>query len=103
MSTCRRTSAAVSLPTSAGALRSASLPGLRRELAELAARWDIPLDDASLRDVLRTFADPDDGPVADAPEALAFARLALAANEAVEEGLPALAGGVRPGFRSRRP
>jgi hypothetical protein len=79
---------AVSLATSAGALRCASLPGLRRELADLAARWDIPLDDASLRDVLRTFADPDDGPVADAPEALAFARLALAANEAVRRDCP---------------
>jgi hypothetical protein len=79
---------AVSLPTSAGALRCASLHGLRRELAELAERWDIPLDDASLLDVLRTFADPDDGPVADAPEVLAFARLALAANEAVRRDCP---------------
>jgi hypothetical protein len=75
---------AVSLPTSAGALRCASLHGLRRELAELAERWDLPLDD----DVLRTFADPDDGPVADAPEVLAFARLALAANEAVRRDCP---------------
>jgi hypothetical protein len=79
---------AVSLPTSAGALRCASLHGLRRELAELADHWDVPLDDASLRDVLRTFADPDDGPVADAPEVLAFARLALAANEAVRRDCP---------------
>jgi hypothetical protein len=79
---------AVSLPTSAGSLRCASLHGLRRELAELADRWDLPLDDASLLDVLRTFADPDDGPVADAPEVLAFARLALAANEAVRRDCP---------------
>lgn len=79
---------AVILPTSAGALRCASLHGLRRELAELAERWDVPLDDDSLLDVLRTFADPDDGPVADAPEVLAFARLALAANEAVRRDCP---------------
>src|SRR4051812_4728831 len=37
---------AVSLPLSAGGpLRCASLPGLRRELAALAERWELPLDD----------------------------------------------------------
>jgi hypothetical protein len=79
---------AVSLPLSAGSLRCASLPGLRRELAELAERWDLATDDESLHDLLRTFSDPDDGPVADAPEVLTFARLALAANEAVRRDCP---------------
>ena len=80
---------AVSLPLSAGrALRCASLPGLRRELAELAERWDLPLDDEGLKDLLRVHRDPDDGWVADAPEILAFARLALAANEAVRRDCP---------------
>jgi hypothetical protein len=45
---------AVSLPLSAGSLRCASLPGLRRELAELAERWDLATDDESLHDLLRT-------------------------------------------------
>ena len=80
---------AVSLPLSAGrALRCASLPGLRRELAELAERWDLPLDDEGLEDLLRVHRDPDDGWVADAPEILTFARLALAANEAVRRDCP---------------
>lgn len=80
---------AVSLPLSAGGpLRCASLPGLRRELAELAERWDIPVDDEALLDILRVDQDPDDGFVADAPEVLALARLALAANEAVRRDCP---------------
>ena len=80
---------AVSLPLSAGqALRCASLPGLRRELAELAERWDLPLDDEGLEDLLRVYRDPDDGWVADAPEVMSFARLALAANEAVRRDCP---------------
>jgi len=80
---------AVSLPLSAGqALHCASLPGLRRELAELAERWDFPLDDEGLKDLLRIHRDPVDGWVADAPEILAFARLALAANEAVRRDCP---------------
>src|SRR4051794_21224919 len=63
---------AVSLPLSQGeSLRCASLPGLRRELAELADCWDIPLDDEGLKDVLRVHRDPDDGWVADAPEVFA--------------------------------
>jgi hypothetical protein len=79
----------VSLPLSAGAaLCCASLPGLRRELAELAARWDLPLDDEGLTDLLDVHRDPDDGWVADAPEILTFARLALAANEAVRRDCP---------------
>ena len=80
---------AVSLPLSAGGpLRCASLPGLRGELSELAERWDLPLDDQGLLDILQIHQDPDDGWVADAPEVLAFARLALAANEAVRRDCP---------------
>jgi hypothetical protein len=79
---------AVSLPLTCGSLRCASLPGLRRELAELADRWDLATDDQSLLDLLRISTDPDDGPVADAPEVLTFARLALAANEAVRRDCP---------------
>ena len=80
---------AVSLPLSAGApLRCASLPGLREELAELAARWDLPLDDQGLLDMIHIHQDPDDGWVADALENLTFARLTLAANEAVRRDCP---------------
>jgi len=80
---------AVSLPLSAcGPLRCASLPGLRRELAELAERWELPLDDEGLQDLLQVSRDPDDGWVADAPEILTFARLALAANEATRRDCP---------------
>lgn len=80
---------AVSLPLSAGGpLRCASLPGLRQELAELAQRWDLPLDDEALLDLLQVHRDPDDGWVADAPEILTFARLVLAANEAVRRDCP---------------
>ncbi len=79
---------AVTLPLSAGNLRCASLPGLRRELAELAERWDLPIDDEALEDILRVRQDPDDGWVADAPEVITFARLALAANEAVRRDCP---------------
>jgi hypothetical protein len=80
---------AVSLPLSrGGSLRCASLPGLRGELAELAQQWDLPLDDEALRELLRVHRDPDDGWVADAPEILTFARLALAANEAVRRDCP---------------
>ena len=35
---------AVTLPLSAGNLRCASLPGLRRELADLAERWELPVE-----------------------------------------------------------
>ena len=80
---------AVTLPLSAGGpLRCASLPGLREELAELSARWDLPLDDPALLAILEVHHDPDDGWVADAPEILTFARLALAANEAVRRDCP---------------
>lgn len=79
----------VSLPLSGGeALRCASLPGLRSELAELAERWDLALDDEALKDLLNVHRDPDDGWVADAPEIITFARLALAANEAVRRDCP---------------
>jgi hypothetical protein len=80
---------AVTLPLSAGSpLCCASLPGLREELTELATRWDLPLEDPGLLDLLQVSQNPDDGPVADAPEVLAFARLALAANEAVRRDCP---------------
>jgi hypothetical protein len=80
---------AVALPLSRGeALRCASLPGLRHELFELAERWGLPLDDSGLMDILGAHADSEDGGVADAPEILAFARLALAANEAVRKDCP---------------
>jgi hypothetical protein len=80
---------AVSLPLSHGeALRCASLPGLRSELSELAARWDVPLEDEALKDILNVHRDPDDGWVADLPEVVSFARLALAANEAVRRDCP---------------
>ena len=80
---------AVSLPLACGdPLSCASLPGLRRELGLLAERWDLPWDDEGLRDLLRVGQDPDDGPVADLPEVLTFARLALAANEAVRRDCP---------------
>ncbi|MFO0908557.1 MAG: hypothetical protein U0794_09370 [Isosphaeraceae bacterium] len=80
---------AVSLPLSRGHnLRCASLPGLRSELAELAQRWELPLDDAGLSELLRISQDPDDGLVADAPEIVVYARLALAANEAVRKDCP---------------
>ncbi len=59
---------AVTLPLSAGkGLRCASLPGLRREFATLAERWDLPLEDEALRDILRIAQDSVDGPVADLP------------------------------------
>lgn len=80
---------AVALPLPKGqSLRCASLPGLRGELAELAERWDVPLDDDALRDLINVGQDPDDGWVADAPEILTFARLVLAANEAVRRDCP---------------
>lgn len=79
----------VSLPLSAGkGLLCASLPGLRQELAALAARWGLPLEDEGLRDMLRAALDADDGPVADRAEVLTFARLMLAANEAVRHDCP---------------
>lgn len=80
---------AIELPLSQGTpLRCASLPGLRDELTALAARWDLPLDDDGLKDLLNVHGDPDDGWVADSPEILGFARLALAANEAVRRDCP---------------
>lgn len=85
----------VSLPLSRGeSLCCASLPGLRRELGELAERWELPLDDDGLNAILGNH-DSDDGGLADPPEVLAFARLALAANEAVRRDCPLwLVGGV---------
>lgn len=76
---------AMTLGFSAGPLRCASLPGLRRELFALAERWELTLDDHVLEAILR---DEDEGAVADAPEIRAFARLALAANEAMRRDCP---------------
>ncbi|WP_422929807.1 hypothetical protein [Singulisphaera sp. PoT] len=88
---------AVSLPLSAGGpLQCASLPGLREELEDLASRWDLGLDDDALKDLLVVHLDPDDGWVADSPELIAFARLALAANEAVRRDCPLWLVGNRP-------
>ena len=79
---------AMTLGLSWGRLRCASLPGLRRELFALAERWELPVDDHALEEILRGSEDPDDGPVADAPEVLTFARLTLAANEAMRRDCP---------------
>lgn len=79
---------AVCLPLQRGLLNCASLTGLRRELETLAEHWDLPSDDSGLERILQTSVDPDDGPVADAPEILTFALLALAANEATRRGCP---------------
>ena len=74
--------------SSGGPLKCASLLGLRNELVELAERWELPLDDEGLQQLLRVARDPDDGWVADAPEVLTFARLVLAANEAARRDCP---------------
>src|SRR5271163_2708959 len=80
---------AASFPLSSGGpLKCASLLGLRNELVELAERWELPLDDVGLQALLRVAQDPDDGWVADPPEVLTFARLALAANEAMRRDCP---------------
>jgi hypothetical protein len=80
---------AIALPLSAGEpLRCASLLGLRNELSELARLWNLPLDDDGLRELLRVAHDPDDGWVADPPEVMTFARLALAANVAMRRDCP---------------
>jgi len=79
----------VSLPLSAGSpLHCASLHGLRHELAELAHCWELPLDDQGLEQLLDVARDPVDGWVAEAPEILTFARLALASNEAARRDCP---------------
>jgi hypothetical protein len=80
---------AVSLPLSAGSpLQCASLPALRNELFLLAERWELPMDDEGLSTLLNVAQDPDDGMVADGPEILTFARLALASNEALRRDCP---------------
>jgi hypothetical protein len=79
----------VSHPLSAGSpLNCASLHGLRHELAELAHCWELPLDDQGLEQLLDVARDPVDGWVAEAPEILTFARLALASNEAARRDCP---------------
>jgi hypothetical protein len=75
----------MSLTLSCGAgLRCASLHGLRRELSELAERLGLPLDDDRLAAILQS----DESAVVDPPDVVAFARLALAANEAVRRDCP---------------
>ena len=84
---------AISFPLSAGGtLRCASLLGLRHELADLAERRELPMDDDGLHELLRVAHDPDDGWVAEPPEVMTFARLTLAANEGAAPRLPAVAG-----------
>jgi hypothetical protein len=80
---------AMSLPMEdGGPLRCASLPGLRTELEELAKLWSLPLDEAGLQALVHDHPDGDEGGVPDAPEVIAFARLALAANEAARRDCP---------------
>ncbi|WP_435019391.1 hypothetical protein TA3x_001271 [Tundrisphaera sp. TA3] len=80
---------ALSLPLEEGGpLRCASLPGLRAELEELATRWSLPLDEPGLRSLIQAHPDGEEGGVSDAPEVIAFARLALAANEAARRDCP---------------
>jgi hypothetical protein len=77
---------AVSLPLSRGGpLHCASLTGLRRELFDLAERWSLPVDDDALAALIH---DSGDGGLADPPEVVAFARLMLAANEAMRRDCP---------------
>lgn len=77
---------AIALPlSSAGTLHCASLTGLRRELFELAENAELPTDEEVLTAIVR---EEDEGAVADAPEIRAFARLMLAANEAMRRDCP---------------
>lgn len=76
---------AIALPTRVGSpLFCASLPGLRRELFDLAERWELPVDDDALTLILEDEASA----LAPAPEHSAFARLMLAANEAMRRDCP---------------
>ena len=81
---------AVSLPLSAGStLRCASLPGPPRRAGRAGrGAGTCRSMTTALKDLLQIHRDPDDGWVADSPEILAFARLALAANEAVRRDCP---------------
>jgi hypothetical protein len=80
---------AISLPLPGSEpLKCASLPGLRNELVELADRWELPLDDDGLRSLLDIGQSPADVLVTAAPEICCFARLALAANEAMRRDCP---------------
>lgn len=89
---------AVSLPLSDGPmLRCASLPGLRRELEDLADHWGLSLDDSVLRQLLRDEPDQDDPLPGMGSTLMTFARLAMAANEAVRRDCPLwLFGCVQP-------
>lgn len=91
----------VCLPLSAGApLSCASLPGLRTELAALAERWELPLDDEGLTELLNAAHGAEAGSVAEGPEILTFARLALASNEAVRRDCPLWLVGIVEGATS---
>lgn len=80
---------ALSLSLSTGCkLRCASLPGLREELAELAQSWDLPLEDVGLRELLSHAESTEESFGPTAPECATFARLALAANEAIRRDCP---------------
>lgn len=87
---------AINLSFAAGkSLRCASLPGLRRELSDLAARQGLPIDDESLRDLLEEAQTSDENYSCPPSEIAAYARLALAANEAVRKDCPLwLVGGL---------
>lgn len=76
--------ATLTLPLEGGKpLCCASLPGLRGELEELAARWKLPMDDEGLSEHLAAGEDR-----ASDDTTIAFARLALAANEATRKDCP---------------
>ena len=62
--------------------------GPPRELSALADCWDLPQDDARLTRAAPRRRRPRRRPRRRAPEVLTFARLALAANEAVRRDCP---------------
>lgn len=77
---------AVSFPlTRGGSLRCASLPGLRRELAELAIHWHLPDCDDELHELL---AAAEAGTESVPTQTRTYCLLALAANEALRRDCP---------------
>ena len=80
---------AVSLPLSAGStLRSPVCRASATSWPSWPGAGTCRSMTMALKALLRVECDPDDGSVADSPEILAFARLALAANEAVRRDCP---------------
>ena len=80
---------AVSLPALGGlALHCASLPASATSSPCSPSGGSSRVDDEGLGELLNVAQDPDDGLVADGPEILTFARLALASNEAVRRDCP---------------